>query len=1699
MNKKIYILMVIILVAQLFGPLPFARVARADPLPPYEAQGSMDVSPATPTLTAVDPMAWAISGDVMPVRPFLYSVDAVGITITRFNDNQVVGFWPWPTPEDVDPVIYTVLPDGSFTGFTPPDVWEPVAMTVSYPTETELANRVKEIPDLTPPPTYVYVVMAHSGYTWTSSVGSLRDTIVPESNPDQDSSMLIQIDVSDPSFSTSLDPANPVPPHVAAAILGHQAGQPVYDRKTGNVYIGNMPSPSLSAGLTSFVSVIQRIPPEVAEVEAEVPGISVPVIRCGPQHPESGIPMGKPQAFACYDPSGVHPIDDNEHVGAYGEIKQWDTAKTNPDGTPDLFQEQYVWEFRNLPDWLSPHTDLLSGEYDGILYGTPPLAPGEWYAEARVHNLGDEFGVFSDWTPVQLLVTPTAEYLPIKAQFAAGVPVAYPLEGMGSCDLLGAPAWVDVKTVDNGCIVMGRSPLDGEYYNFTMPGFTPAGYSAGLTFSGNVFGEYGFVPLTEGVGISGLAWHQVSKEADPSTETPVLSIEFIGVDPNTGQLWNILPPPGQPQPPNDRPPETALTLDLVSEELAADEVTPLQLTASGLGQVAVEADRDIYVAADEVVIKVSGGATTSISLPEGMLPSSLSLDSDLRTAIPGIEPGQSDHGVLWAAGAGNVVVIDTGTPTMAQSFALSEASSVSVDFSTQSAYAADGSSTLKIYGAFARPLMEPRIWSAEEFTWNLGQTAEVQLMATGDAIPTLSKIGDLPPGLVFTPNPDGTATISGTPTEAGGGGDPGGELDIEGGDYAMAITASSSQGTYAQAFGITVQSPPTITSDTAATFVAGTASSFQVTGTGWPTPIFYILDPEDLPAGIQLIDNEDGTASLVGTAENVDADTVYTFHIYATTGCPPDADQLFTLTVKPAGTVMDPVFTSVFTATWEAVGAPYSPDLIAITSIGSPTPALTIEPTLPAHVSFVDNGNSTASIGVDCIILWPGMAPSCLGFLPDGIAGTYSATITATNGLADTVKTFTLILEPDTSIMGATPDSLSFTTDGTFVPEEIVGLTTRGDVMPYALVTTASWLSATPESGFMPGNITISADGEGLAPGTYTGTVIVNSAGTEGPPATVLVTLTVEGMLTPGQLGISPSMLSFAYNVNDGVLPPAQTLWVMSGGVPLTYTVSTEDAKWLSVPASGSSPGGLRVSVDPKVGVGMHIANLTFEAPGNDPLLVPVTLVKTAGSSDLVQVMIDVGGSPEGIGLNLTNHNVFITSSNAVAEAGGESEGGPEIEPPGPPEPSIVLQIDPLNQLLVGEAIVHSEGEYIGVNSTTGMAYHASQGAGEVAVINGYNNQVEAFVPLIEVEGVFQPYQIAIDEGQNLIYVGAKSPEPEPTGLIPDENGKYGCKAIQELPSDEGGEPELDCWHAGRVFVIDGYTNTIVGSFLAGDDPEGVVFAEATGKVYASNEDDGNVTVALGAVRTAEGIEPPVVLSTIIDGEPVPGWWEPTCDGNNYCGTREDLKIWLWPEMSACHYIDDEAEEADKMAVDPAGNVYIIDDRYRVAKIDGSTDTVVQVIDIPGYDCEATVPDDSNIVFPNTANNIAYMASGQGKLYVTSEQDTVTLIEWKKKGKEMITKLTTLIIPGAVELDAITTDPTNNHVYITDEALAALWILKGSCANGTGVHCVLNGFTETEIYQPVIDLPITVMPQPSKDLPITEIPQPAIELPKNDH
>jgi Putative Ig domain len=85
----------------------------------------------------------------------------------------------------------------------------------------------------------------------------------------------------------------------------------------------------------------------------------------------------------------------------------------------------------------------------------------------------------------------------------------------------------------------------------------------------------------------------------------------------------------------------------------------------------------------------------------------------------------------------------------------------------------------------------PKITSASTLNANYFRTFSFTVTTTGYPQPTLSRTGNLPWGVQFTANNNGTATISGTPLVRG--------------TYRLAITATSAAGTTTQAFTMTVK------------------------------------------------------------------------------------------------------------------------------------------------------------------------------------------------------------------------------------------------------------------------------------------------------------------------------------------------------------------------------------------------------------------------------------------------------------------------------------------------------------------------------------------------------------------------------------------------------------------------------------------------------------------------------------------------------------------------------------------------------------------------------------------------------------------------------------------------------------------------------------------------------------------------------
>lgn len=303
-----------------------------------------------------------------------------------------------------------------------------------------------------------------------------------------------------------------------------------------------------------------------------------------------------------------------------------------------------------------------------------------------------------------------------------------------------------------------------------------------------------------------------------------------------------------------------------------------------------------------------------------------------------------------------------GTGTLAGTPAAGTGKTYSISFKASSTA---GSSTQN----FTLTVDEaPAITSPNSTTFTVSAAASFTVMTTGFPAPALTETGALPSGITFTDNGNGTGTLSGTPAP--------GSL----GTYNITFTATNAVGAPAtQAFTLTVNTAPVITSANNTTFTVGTPGTFSVTSTGTPTP--SLTETGALPSGVTFTDNGNGTGTLAGTP-TAGGTFAITIKASSTSG---NTTQNFTLTVDQA-----PAITSSNSTTFN-VGSNGS---FNVTTTGTPTPSLAETGTLPSGVSFTDNGNGTGTLS---------------GTPATGTAGSYPITFTATNGIGSpAVQAFTL-------------------------------------------------------------------------------------------------------------------------------------------------------------------------------------------------------------------------------------------------------------------------------------------------------------------------------------------------------------------------------------------------------------------------------------------------------------------------------------------------------------------------------------------------------------------------------------------------------------------------------------------------------------------------------------------------------------------
>jgi uncharacterized protein (TIGR03437 family) len=226
--------------------------------------------------------------------------------------------------------------------------------------------------------------------------------------------------------------------------------------------------------------------------------------------------------------------------------------------------------------------------------------------------------------------------------------------------------------------------------------------------------------------------------------------------------------------------------------------------------------------------------------------------------------------------------------------------------------------------------------------------------------------------------------------------------------------------------------------------------------------------------------------------------------------------------------------------------------------------------------------------------------------------------------------------------------------------------------------TPVGWLTVTPDTGHAPLALTVTVNPTTLTPGSYIGTITVNTVPPVSNPAVVSVTLSISnppstlvvGSPSPNYglpaSGASSPSLTFTYTTGDPAPSPATAeLDVASNGdiIPFNVTASTGTGK----PTSGSGSTGVWLRVN---GSG-QLANLTTSG------------VALSGSAVPIYVSIDM---PTLATLNPGSYAGLITVAATNAANGSATVAVNLIVSAGPPTLDATVPIFP-DKIIAGPTV----------------------------------------------------------------------------------------------------------------------------------------------------------------------------------------------------------------------------------------------------------------------------------------------------------------------------------------------------------------------------------------------------------------------------
>jgi hypothetical protein len=466
------------------------------------------------------------------------------------------------------------------------------------------------------------------------------------------------------------------------------------------------------------------------------------------------------------------------------------------------------------------------------------------------------------------------------------------------------------------------------------------------------------------------------------------------------------------------------------------------------------------------------------------------------------------------------------------------------------------------------------------------QPGLVPATASTDTTPPTSTITSPTSGSALT---SGTITIAGTASDSGGGVVGGVEISLDGGN-----TWHPASGRANWSYSWTPSQLGSFTLETRATDDSG---NLEIPSTGIAV---VTINPPDCPCSDwssstapSQVDSGDGSSVEVGVRFRADYNGYITgIRFYkASTNTGTHIGNLWT----NAGTLLaSATFTNETSSGWQQV------------NFSNPV-AITANTTYVASYfapagHYSDSPEYFATSGAD--------APP-IHFLENGVDGAngifaYSGISTfPTSSFQATNYWVDIVYVPASSMPGAppallaNPSSLSFAgfQGGANPPSQNVSLYNEGSgTLNWTASSSASWLSASPQSGSAPSSLTIAVNTSGLAAGNYAGTITVTASGSKLPPQTISVSLSVTNLLLSSNFS-NGSMAGWAFSplglASDWSIVN-QALQYSGAGNTQVFAGNSAWADYnLNAAVKLSSlndwPGGIRGRVNPTTGAGYAV------------------------------------------------------------------------------------------------------------------------------------------------------------------------------------------------------------------------------------------------------------------------------------------------------------------------------------------------------------------------------------------------------------------------------------------------------------------------------------------------------------------------------